>query len=747
MSANLLMRIIWLLSGIGLVLSVLREPLFQVVRLMPQPAWCGGGFRADGVYPGTAASTLLARARHVGSWLDGDEWQGDAETVWLPAPSGLIRVFVAGYPQHPDCSLAVEVRGSDGRVMRLNCDLPNPGDAWKPWDFQVPGGADAWRLVARDRASDACGWLAFSEPIAIPSATLSRWFVLAQVLTTVALTLTLVWGPGLLWTPAGSNPGSRAAMFLGAGPLCLLLTAVFIWLFAGVVRPHYLGFAIVTLLWLAIGARLLRNPPALRKGECRVLAISGLVVIAATMKATYAGGPEGELYAGTISRTLAVGDRSDARISFHVFQVLAQHAAPSSVTAERYFSPWTFFSRGPLAGLIASPIALATSGPPPLAMPDDPWEPFDTTGFAAHRIVLMTLASIVVFALFAVLASVVGEAWAVAGAGLLALSPFGVHEVLFTWPKWEATAWTLLSFLFAHQRRPVAAGLSLGVGYLFHPLAALWAPWLALWAAGRNGMRIVPFISGGVRFAAGLCAVALPWMTAGVLASHTSDAPFAGQAGFIDYFTMADGGPADWSSWSRSRWMNFSNTFLPFWLHYFNGNHPSISSIHAPSGPLVRFAFGWWNTLPLGMGLGVWALSMWALTRAARLFPAAFWMLIAGPALLLVAYWGAHSTGLMRECGHPLFAATIAVACTTASRTHGPLGRIMGHPLFPWLQLPETLLMLWLTTLLNPQPWTGADPVLNAICLGISVLTLGVAAWIVYRSRGMISPPLDSRSD
>ncbi len=734
------MRGIWTFAGMALVLSLVRGTFVHLqstaAPLAGNPsAWCVGGFRPEGHFTGTNATTLPPNARTVGSWNNGDEWQGEAATNWLPVSPGLVRVYVAGYPQHSGCKLTAEFRHADGSITPVDCPIPDPHEEWKPWSFRSSRGTVAVRLVAWDRASDTYGWLAFSEPFATPFSPLAEWFMFGQVFATLALALTLLWGPGLVWTPREAGGELRAVLVLGLGPALLTAAGVAIWSFDGMARPHYLGFVFVAALWAAVGIRLWRRPPSMEAGVMRAIAVAALVVVATTAKATYSGGPEGELYAGTISRTLAVGDRSDARISFHVVQTAAHHFSPASLDSESYFSPWTFFSRGPLAGLAALPIALATAGPPPVAMPDQPWQPFDSTGFAAYRVVLMTLASMVIFALFAVLVPLVGETWAVVGAGLLALCPFGIHDILFTWPKWEATAWVLVSFLFAHRRRPVGAGLALAVGFLFHPLALLWAPWLAIWAAARGERKAVPFLAGGLRFSAGLFLIVLPWMLAGHLAPRAKGSTAAGQLGFFDYFHMADGGAADWSSWWHSRGMNFSNTFVPFWLHFFHEDHPALNAVDGPSPPLVKFAFSWWNTLPLGIGLLVWVVAFVAVARVARRSPATVLLLLIGPALLMCAYWGAHATGLMRECGHPLLAAIIGLTCIGLAQTRGRFTALVSHPAFPWLQLPETLLMLWLTTLLNPRPPPVAFGLLDPLYFAVAILALVATAWILARAR------------
>lgn len=733
-----LFRAIWLLGGGALLLPWLRPLVPADAIQLPaaaQAVWVEGGFQPGGQYPGTLASGLPVQVRAVGSWVQGDGWRGEAVTKWLPALEPALMVAVAGYPRQPDCSLAVEFRDADETITRKTCDMPNPGETWSRWRIVAPEGTKEIRLTASDQASAHAGWFAFSEPFAHAPNWPAGWFMLVQTGATVALALSLVWIPGLLLGLARLAPELRVVVKLAAGPGILIGMGLLTWWLGGALSPDKLGSGLVSVAWVAIGLQLWSHPPALRPGEARVFAIAALVVTAAAAKAGYSGGPEGELYGGTISRTLAVGDRSDARISFHIVQTAAHHFSPVSVEAEGYFSPWSFFTRGPLAGLAATPVALATAGRPPVGMPDDPWRPFDVTGFAAYRILMMALAGLVILALFDVLLPFAGERWALIAAGLLALTPFGLHEILFTWPKWVATAWTLIAFLLVHRGRPGLAGCALGVGFLHHPLALLWAPWLALWAAGRTGFRLQAVAVIGLRFTAGLFLLVLPWMIAGGLAPHSEAATGAGQVGFIKYFQMADGGPATWATWWHSRGKNLANTFLPFWLHLFHQDNPAVSSVYGPSPPIVRFAFGWWATLPLGLGLVLYAISLVALLRAGRSLLPALALLVVGPALLLTAYWGAFSTGLLRECGHPLFAAWIALTCVSLARNGGLAAKLVALPLFPWLQLPEVFLMLWLTTLLNPVPPGVASAVLDPVYLAVNVLSLLGVAWLLAWSR------------
>ena len=91
--------------------------------------------------------------------------------------------------------------------------------------------------------------------------------------------------------------------------------------------------------------------------------------------------------------------------------------------------------------LRAIPVVLGTGGRPPDAHAEQVWTPFDPQGFAAYRVTLHVLSAAVFVAFYLLLLPLTGPGWALVGCGLAALAPFGVHEVLFTWPKWTATAW------------------------------------------------------------------------------------------------------------------------------------------------------------------------------------------------------------------------------------------------------------------------------------------------------------------
>ena len=751
------LRLLWWMGGLALLLGVGRD---AILSLTPPPRdlprldgaiarpWVTGGFDLGNREPEAGSHRLPPRVETATSWVGTDAWRGRSETAWFKANRWLIQVGVKGYPQNPGCRLWAEFQMEDGRITRVDCRLNNPREEWDVWEIRRPFGAVAVRIIGEDDSAAYAGWLAFSHPFRGWPASLVDAYQGLQLIATTALALTLLWGPGLMWKPRRRPPAIEAAYLIGTGPLLLALLGIIIWAGSATVRPQISGLVLVTALWLSLGftARRRHFSPELHRGLRRTLALSALLVGVVVARSAHSVGPSGELFRGTVSRNFELSDRIDSRFSFYTVQAAAHHWGPGSPQTERFFSPWTFFSRGPLAGLASIPVVMATQGQPPTTLPEGPWSPYDSSGFAAYRITLITLASTVIVATYLLLVPLAGAGWAALGAGLLGLCPFGIHELLFTWPKWAATAWVAVSFGLVHARRPLGAGLALGLGFLFHPLALLWAPWIGLWSAGRElgaGFR-APILS-LVRFGTGVAAVALPWMALGAaMPVHHPETVLAGQGGFLRYWTLADWHHATWKTWWHTRWLNFANTFLP--LHGFfsevSYQHPKLGSAYEESGPLLKFAELWWTSLPFAAGFGLWVASGFAIARALRGLAAAALLFALLPSVFIVAYWGMDPLGLMRECGHPLLVGLICLTCVVASRRGGRLEAALRHPATPWLQVPETWLMLWLTTLLNPAPWPAHFNRLDPVHFALSTALLLVAALWTARTRVILPPRL-----
>lgn len=233
-------------------------------------------------------------------------------------------------------------------------------------------------------------------------------------------------------------------------------------------------------------------------------------------------------------------------------------------------------------------------------------------------------------------------------------------------------------------------------------------------------------------------AIVLPWMLLGAVMPHLPDTPFAGQGGFMRYWFLADSQLTGWDGWLRTRWMNFANTFIPLHLFTDSGSfdHFRLSSAYEPSGPSEKTLFLWWNSLPFALGLGLWAAAAVAAARLIRRNVATAAVLLLGPSAMLVAYWGGDPLGLMRECGHPLFLSAIGATVWIAAGPGRRFGRLLAHPAVPWLQLPETLVMLWLATWVNPAPHPRMHHQLDWLALALHLACLAAAAAILARSRG-----------
>src|SRR5262245_11835864 len=100
--------------------------------------------------------------------------------------------------------------------------------------------------------------------------------------------------------------------------------------------------------------------------------------------------------------------------------------------------------------------------------------------------------------------------------------------MMVSWPTWAAAAGLSAAFGLTHARRPLAAGLALGTGFMFHPLVLLWSPWLALWCVGRSERRARPILFSLIRIGAGAAVIVVPWMTIGALMPHLSTTPLPG---------------------------------------------------------------------------------------------------------------------------------------------------------------------------------------------------------------------------
>lgn len=509
---------------------------------------------------------------------------------------------------------------------------PVGGRGWSRWG--VPA------IFALGVLGLLLGWLPHGRQA------MSEGMMIARTFTTVALSLVLVLGPGLIWQ---AWRRSHFVTVLWPGPLVLALGGLVCWIGGGVVRPGSLAEVWVGGLLIALGVAGWKLRPWLYwdKLERTTLTLVALVALGVAAKAAFSRGPVGELYAGSISRTLEYGDRPDSRIAFHNVQMIAHHLSPYGDIGAGYLAPFNYSHRGPLPGLMAAPVVLATGLRPPVEMPDQPWVPFDRTGFAAYRILLATLAATALIAAAALLRQLRDDRTALIGIGLLVLAPFFWHESYFTWPKLATAAWIAGALTLLLQERPARAGFAFSGAYLLHPMALLSLPFVGLWALCQPTTSWPRRVLRATAFSLPLALIAALWF--GLNHEHYS------QGGFLQYLTSAEGGPATWHAWWVSRWTSTINTLVPFAVLFTRGDNFSFNPIGLHADPLSQYFFQAWTTLPFAIGIVAWLALLPAFLRCIGRRPGAASLFVLGPLLFTLVYWGAASTGIMRECGHVIF--------------------------------------------------------------------------------------------
>jgi O-antigen biosynthesis protein len=558
---------------------------------------------------------------------------------------------------------------------------------------------------------------------------------LLRLLATVALVLALLLGPGVVWRLRSERPLSLG--FLPLPGLGLLIAGgTLAWVLAGEVSPRLTCFVVFVPVLLAILGALLRSgPEEIFDGEeRRVLLVAGCVLGLAIGRALWSLGPEGELYAGTISRTLEVGDRSDSRISYHVTQLLANGQSPYSPLATALLSPYNFSSRGPLPGIGSGPIVLLSGGHPPAEVPEQAWTAFDPQGFMAYRLAMMTFACTCFLSLWDLVRRLAGRGAAYFGLLLAGTTPFLVHEVWFTWPKLLAASMVLLAAICVIGSRPLRGGLLAGCGYLMHPIALLSMPTLgliSLWPLRGASWRR-PRIRQAALLVAGLLVFLVAWRL--LNGSHYS------QNGFLDYFRQAglEAHPHA-AAWLEFRAKSLGNTLVPLLLPLSSASNTAINTVGGSSPAVIHFFFQYWDTLPFGVAIVFFPLLGVGLWQAFRRRPWPVIAVVIAPFLLFAVYWGVTLTGMLRE-GLQIWVLSLfaVIACEQAARGFSWLRSTPIRALLA-LRVVEVLAMAMVPTIATGQGLISADFKLTDSAAVLMMVGFGAAlAALVWRSAAVV---------
>ncbi len=480
---------------------------------------------------------------------------------------------------------------------------------------------------------------------------------IVRLILTTCLAVTMVMGPGIA-ARALSGRAIRLAFLPLYGIGVLVVAGCLAWCLHGVMPTDAASFAVVgPVLGLMFGILLAAGDEEfLTPEERRTLLLVGIPVGLAIARSFLYYGPEGELNAGQISRNLVTEARPDSHTSFVVVEMVAHGTHPYSAEGLPLFLPYMFSSRGPVAGIASAPIVLLSGGHPILGVPEQVWEPFDPEGFMAYRVAMIVMCATALLSLWQLVRSLAGPRAARLAVLLGIGTPFIFAELVFTWPKLLAASMILLAALWLFERKPVRAGLSVGIGYLFHPGAVLGyfalGP-LALWPLRGAKLRR-PQIKTFLLMVAPTAAVVVAWL----LLNHGHN----GQEGFVDY--IKDAGynyHPTIGQWLAFRWTSLADTIIPLYLPIFEAHNHSINTFFGISPGVAHFFFQYWTSVPFAFAIFFFPVMLVGLWRSAKRRPWPFVAVVVIPFVAFWIYWGNGSSGFPREGMQAWILAILAV--------------------------------------------------------------------------------------
>ncbi len=548
---------------------------------------------------------------------------------------------------------------------------------------------------------------------------------------------------GLLLAPGLLLLGRRRALeapLLGLLPLpgmvVLAGAGLVIWALAGIADSHWVAAALSALIAIAIAVWAMRSSGETLitvEMQAALLMVVALVVLAAG-RSLWSPDVPGDLAGGTVWRTLETSELPDSVIPYHVIQLIAHGTYPFTEEGQHNFRPTSFSDRPPLSALAVAPVVLPAATQVPRVGPSEPWQPFDPQGFSAYRIAMAALASVLLLSVYGVAAQLAGVRAALIALAAAAGAPFTAHEVLFTWPKLATAGLVLAAALLVLRRRPLSGGLVLGLAYLTHPLALLWAPPLVLLAAMTGPRRLRAGAATGL---AALAAVVV-WRLVNIPEYH--------QDNFLGFALQAYARPATGLlDWVSGRVQSLSITLLPGFLFWFHAYDPRIDPVAGHSPRVVLWFLQYWTTLPFAVGILFSPFLLVRAIRAARRRPVLALIGLALPFALFTVYWGSYTSAMMRAGLHPLFL-SLAVAFGCAASRLGLLERLAILS-----RAPETALLLLLPAARASHRWTepgrlGTD-IAGLLLLLLAVSMLAFLCWRAVSAAGSERLPVLSRPE
>lgn len=697
------------------------------------------GFFENGLYPRMSRPSSIAGVKLYGSWKANSATVRTASSAWY-RPVRRFSLLVCGYPKTPGISLTTEVKTRSGILSLPISFRENPEESCVIRNVALAQvkEAVAFRIHAENWPTPEGEWIGFSLPFLpppVPYLEVSKELLFCVL--TAAAAIVFLLAPGLILRQKHLQFSGRQLSFAWLpfpGLLGLAALGLFAWIGPAAVSPRAISSAALWLLILYATYHAVHRPISSYTTaiEKRVLVATLALVAIAIAKATYSIGPPRELYRGEISRTLEASPRSDSRVSYVVVQLVSSRTRPFSKVANSFFAPWNFSHRGPLAGLAASPIVLASSVHVLLTWPAQAWSVFDPEGFSSYRIAMIVIACCSLLVVFGLARLFLPEEWALLAFLVAATTPFVIHEIYFIWPKLEAAAFVLLGGYLALQSRYFLAGLSLGLGYLWHPSALVWFPALA----GLAALTPLPGKLASVSVQRRVCVWALRsfsialgvaiWL---VLWKLVNGRHFA-QEGFVGYLRMAGDLPVSLSNWFQARLDALLNTLIPLHSFLFRVANPLLNSEELIPSRVTQFFYQYWEALPFGAGI----IFFFCLARLIYIgfYTATRWFLLAFliPFSLFTLYWGASITGMLRENLHPWFIGLLIFSVVIWQRHARGLQRFW--QICSWALLFRGLEILLM--LLVPAIWSKRELVQRWFVLSDIVALIMMIALITWVS-------------
>ena len=186
--------------------------------------------------------------------------------------------------------------------------------------------------------------------------------------------------------------------------------------------------------------------------------------------------------------------------------------------------------------------------------------------------------------------------------------------------------------------------------------------------------------------------------------------------------------------WLRFRAHSLANTLVPLYLPLADGDNVSINTVGGGSPAVVHFFFQYWTAVPFAFGIVFLPMLLLSLWRALRRWTWAVFATILLPLAAFCVYWGASSSGMLREGMQAWVLAVIAAIALQQASAGFPWFRSLPARVVLVLRAAEVLALAVGATLGTHgfDPLGGEYRLNDALALLTVVLAAGGIAYLVW---------------